>query len=130
MEIWYVLLIIAVLSIVVAIIVSKIAKWHGSSESISSFLLVLGLLLTPTILVIGTFKDNLKVQIITLSVFLLLLIVAFIRLYKADHPKANDHSEMNCIYCGSMIRQNMRYCPSCGRMIKPEQKNSRIRPYK
>ncbi len=80
MDIWSVLLIIAVVSVFLAILIHKIAKQCGRTEAVSVFLLPFGLLLTPISLVIGTYRDNRTVQIVAACIFVVLIVLCFIRL--------------------------------------------------
>ena len=82
MDIWSVLLIIAVVSAFLAILIHKIAKWSGKTEAVSVFLLPFWLLLTPKSLVIGTYRDNRTVQIAAVCIFVVLIVLCFIRLSK------------------------------------------------
>lgn len=82
MNVWSVLLIIAVVSVFLAILIHKIAKWRGKTETVSVFLLPFGLLLTPTSLVLGTYRDNLAIQLAAIGAFVVLIGLCFIRLSK------------------------------------------------
>lgn len=115
MDVWSILLIVAVGSVLIAILIHKVAKWSGRTEGVSVYLLPLGLLLTPVSLILGTFKDNRIVQIATLCIFFLLIVLCFMRLYGSGHTKQKGAGCCTC--CGAAIQKEMRFCPSCGREI-------------
>lgn len=119
MDIWLILTIIGTSSVILAIVISKIAKWSGKYETISTYLLLFGLLFTPTSLVIGAFDGEWKIQLTAIGVFLILITLCFVRLYRADHPKAEKSVAASnyCPYCGKVLQTDMRFCPSCGRKI-------------
>ena len=119
MNMWSVLLIVAVASVFLAILIHKIAKWTGKYETVSMYLLLFGLLFTPTCLVMGAFAEKQQIQLIAIGVFLLLIVLCFSRLYRSDHAKKDALPAVSnyCPYCGKDLQTDMKFCPSCGREI-------------